>query len=194
MSDIKDTLAALSEAATQGALVHHGWGDGSTQMGMTNIFNEDAEVLLMECIPEGDAAFLVALWNTYRSGQLVPVPSVETVARAMCRAPGSLCVGFCHSEHCHEAVAQYGEQATAVIAALAAVGQDTRSQYRHVKRGTTYTVIGEAELQMSADDLCDGALMVVYRGDDGKLWVRSHNEFHDGRFEAIEQGQYRSEG
>jgi len=64
-------LPELSAAATQGALVHHGWGDGSTLNGVTNIFNEDAEVLLMECIPEADAAFIVALWNAYRTGQLV---------------------------------------------------------------------------------------------------------------------------
>ena len=86
MADISDTLAALDKAATPGTLVHNGWGDGSTQMGMTNVFNEDAEVLLAECVPEADAAFLVALWNAYRTGQLVPVPSVERVARAIGRA------------------------------------------------------------------------------------------------------------
>lgn len=53
---------------------------------------------------------------------------------------------------------------------------------RHVKRGTKYDVIGEAELQM-ARDLADGATMIVYRGDDGRLWVREEGEFEDGRFE-----------
>lgn len=79
------TLDQLNAAATQGTLIHHGWGDGSTQMGMTNIFNEDAEVLVMECIPEADAAFIVALWNTYRTGQLVAVAddAVDRVARAI---------------------------------------------------------------------------------------------------------------
>lgn len=73
------TLPELSAAATQGALIHHGWGDGSTLGGMTNIFNEDAEVLLMECIPEADAAFIVALWNAYRTGQLVERDAVAGV-------------------------------------------------------------------------------------------------------------------
>ncbi len=79
------TLEQLSAAATQGTLIHHGWGDGSTQMGMTNIFNEDAEVLVMECIPEADAAFIVALWNTYRTGQLGAVAddAIERVARTL---------------------------------------------------------------------------------------------------------------
>ena len=54
-------LAALSEAATKGELYAMGWGDGSTQMGMTNLFNDDAAVCLMECIPEADAKFIAAL-------------------------------------------------------------------------------------------------------------------------------------
>lgn len=54
--------------------------------------------------------------------------------------------------------------------------------WQHVKRGTTYEVIGTAELQMSNDLLVDGSEMVVYRGDDGKLWAREEGEFTDGRF------------
>jgi hypothetical protein len=33
--------------------------------------------------------------------------------------------------------------------------------------------------------LVDGDLMTVYRGDDGRLWVRHTEEFEDGRFEDI---------
>ena len=55
-------------------------------------------------------------------------------------------------------------------------------RWQHVKRGTTYEVIGTAELQMSNDLLVDGSEMVVYRGDDGKLWAREEGEFTDGRF------------
>ena len=79
------TLEQLSAAATQGELHHCGWGDGSTQMGMTNIFNEHSEVLLVECIPEPDAAFIVALWNAFRTGQLVAVSDdvIERVARTL---------------------------------------------------------------------------------------------------------------
>lgn len=58
--------------------------------------------------------------------------------------------------------------------------------YRHAKRGTTYAVIGKAELQMNAD-VVDGSEMVVYRGEDGRLWVREYGEFHDGRFEYVEE-------
>lgn len=56
---VREALAKM----TPGTLIAAGWGDGSTQMGMTNIFNEDAEVLLAECIPEHDAAGIVALRN-----------------------------------------------------------------------------------------------------------------------------------
>jgi len=62
---------------------------------------------------------------------------------------------------------------------------DVVERYRHVKRGTIYEVVGRAELQMSFDSLVDGSEMVVYRGDDGKMWVREESEFHDGRFQAL---------
>ncbi len=58
------------------------------------------------------------------------------------------------------------------------------TRYRHKKRGTVYTEIGRAELQM-ASELVDGAELVVYRGDDGKLWAREVSEFLDGRFEEL---------
>ena len=96
------TLDQLSAAATQGELYHCGWGDGSTQMGMTNIFNEHSEVLLVECIPEADAAFIVALWNTYRTGQLVAVAddAVERVkpgwdVDGICNDHGVFCCQKC---------------------------------------------------------------------------------------------------
>lgn len=57
--------------------------------------------------------------------------------------------------------------------------------HRHKKRGTEYSIVGEAELQISREDLVDGSEMIVYLGTDGKLWVRSKFEFEDGRFEEI---------
>lgn len=70
---------------------------------------------------------------------------------------------------------------------LVAVQPDdaTVERYRHKKRGTVYEVIGEAELQMNTDNLVDGSQMMVYRGEDGKLWCRHYDEFHDGRFAAM---------
>lgn len=81
---------------------------------------------------------------------------------------------------------------------------------RHVKRGTTYRVIGEAEAQVStgtaeawvlATDvpdapeivrysrlIGDGDLLTVYKTEaGGKLWVRFTDEFEDGRFAEIER-------
>jgi hypothetical protein len=55
---------------------------------------------------------------------------------------------------------------------------------RHKNRGTIYTVVGEATLQTTYEQP-DDAPVVVYRGDDGQLWVRPLNEFEDGRFEEI---------
>lgn len=71
---------------------------------------------------------------------------------------------------------------------------------RHLKRGTEYEVLGEAEAQVArgelvytADDeavtrrhLRDGNRLTVYRcASTGKLWARFTDEFRDGRFETI---------
>jgi hypothetical protein len=60
-----------------------------------------------------------------------------------------------------------------------------RKLWRHKKRGTTYEEIGRGELQM-ASDVVDGSEMVIYRGEDGRLWVREVSEFEDGRFEKVQ--------
>lgn len=57
--------------------------------------------------------------------------------------------------------------------------------WRHLKRGTTYAEVGRGQLQASGGPLGDGSEVVVYRGDDGKLWVRGVVEFEDGRFERL---------
>jgi len=55
--------------------------------------------------------------------------------------------------------------------------------WQHVKRGTSYEVVGRAELQNgNVKGLREGVTLVVYRGSDGKLWAREEGEFTDGRF------------
>lgn len=56
--------------------------------------------------------------------------------------------------------------------------------YKHKKRGGSCVIVGEAEVQ-AAEPLTDYEVVVVYRGLDGKLWVRRRSEFFDGRFEKI---------
>jgi hypothetical protein len=64
-------------------------------------------------------------------------------------------------------------------------GSPSRRRVRHVKRGSTYQVVGEATLQTEVP-ISDPIRMVVYRADrDGALWVRPMSEFHDGRFVEI---------
>ena len=62
-----DTTAARLEGllakADPGKLIACGWGDGSTQMGMTNIFDTRDEALLMECMPEDVATLIVEAVN-----------------------------------------------------------------------------------------------------------------------------------
>jgi len=78
--------------------------------------------------------------------------------------------------------------------------------HRHVKRGSEYRVIGEAEAQVSTGvcvpffeeggarqpsndwwerDVKDGDRLTVYQGTDGKLWVRFSDEFNDERFSPL---------
>lgn len=59
--------------------------------------------------------------------------------------------------------------------------------WRHLKRGTTYQIIGIAKLQTAlTGGLADETEMVVYANEvTGKMSVRSVDEFCDGRFERV---------
>lgn len=58
--------------------------------------------------------------------------------------------------------------------------------WRHRKRGSYYSGIGIASVQ-AATPIPEGALVKVYLGEDGDLWVRAVTEFDDGRYEEIER-------
>jgi hypothetical protein len=60
--------------------------------------------------------------------------------------------------------------------------QSTR-QWRHRKRGTAYVEIGRATLQAATGPAGEGDTLVIYRGEDGRIWAREVHEFEDGRFE-----------
>jgi len=60
------------------------------------------------------------------------------------------------------------------------------SKWRHKKRGSVCELIGSAQVQAPDDaPLTDYELVEVYREADGQMWVRRRSEFHDGRFEQI---------
>jgi len=79
---------------------------------------------------------------------------------------------------------EMAEMARAVLSASQPAPSPWRPTHRHVKRGSTYQVIGEAELQ-ATDPVCEGTVLTVYKAEDGKLWVRPTYEFKDGRFETL---------
>lgn len=77
---------------------------------------------------------------------------------------------------------------------------ETLERVRHVKRGTEYEVLGEAEAQVSYDligaahrvgrPLWDENRLTVYRClKTGKLWCRFTDEFRDGRFVPVATAQ-----
>jgi hypothetical protein len=77
--------------------------------------------------------------------------------------------------------------------ALSAQVQDVAEErYRHKKRGSEYIVIARGILQVDAD--LDNEKVVIYRGDDGKTWVRPEYEFNDGRFELIKSTKSAKQG
>lgn len=60
----------------------------------------------------------------------------------------------------------------------------TDRDYRHVKRGTIYTVTALSLLQMDGPE--DMTLMVNYRDiKTGQCWTRPVSEFFDGRFSPV---------
>jgi hypothetical protein len=69
--------------------------------------------------------------------------------------------------------------------------RDTASSLRevkHKKRGTEYAVFAEAAVVQTDDVLEDNDLVTVYRGEDGKWFVRPQAEMKDGRFEEPTDG------
>lgn len=68
--------------------------------------------------------------------------------------------------------------------------QSDNPRYRHKKRETTYELIIEGiELQTSDKDypIKEGTQLTIYRSElTGKLWARPTSEFHDGRFERLD--------
>lgn len=83
------------------------------------------------------------------------------------------------------------ESRLAALSDTAGQPERWRPTHQHVKRASTYRVIGEAEAQVSTGAInfaCysrqieDGSRLTVYQGEDGKLWVRFTDEFNDGRF------------
>lgn len=82
----------------------------------------------------------------------------------------------------------FGSSARAIAVAVLKAAEDVRDgglrRVRHVKRGSEYFIVGQALLQ-SNKELKDMEQMVVYRADDGTLWVRPLTEFEDGRFVPV---------
>ena len=62
-----------------------------------------------------------------------------------------------------------------------------KDRVQHVKRGSTYRVIGRGKVQTDTP-LADYAEVVVYQGEsDGLIWVRPVSEFDDGRFQPAKE-------
>jgi len=62
--------------------------------------------------------------------------------------------------------------------------------WRHKKTGGLYVIIDD-DITIEAT----GERGVLYRSvQDGRKWVRSHAQFHDGRFEQLNAAEYLGDG
>lgn len=59
-------------------------------------------------------------------------------------------------------------------------------RYLHKKRGTKYEIVATGRLQCGKP-LHDMEKVIIYKGEDGQYWVRSEEQFFDGRFVEIEE-------
>ena len=127
--------------------------------------------------PAGFDAHFDALRAAYRRGV------------AWARENGPDCDAYADKAAYDYADFQTGPQQSAPLA-----GTSPLERVRHVKRGTEYEVLGEAEAQVSTGhidingvtytDIQDGSRLTVYRClKTGKLWCRFTDEMRDGRFE-----------
>jgi hypothetical protein len=66
-----------------------------------------------------------------------------------------------------------------------------RKRIKHIKRGTTYQIVGRASIQISTS-IKDGDVVYVYESeDDGKWYVRPITEFTLDRFEDLLEPMYK---
>lgn len=162
--------------------------------------DKDESDELYEWVLAHSGAFSEVVANFRSALAAVPAPPVEGLARQIldffqtARDEG-LYVGAGRDGRLPDnEESQYGPKTKALraaaLAALSAppqiggVPEGWRPTHRHLKRGSSYQQIGLASLQCS-EPCAETAVLVIYRCDDGKLWARPHDEFNDGRFEAI---------
>lgn len=62
-----------------------------------------------------------------------------------------------------------------------------RTRWLHKKRQSIHSIVGTATAQCATRPIQEGDLVEVYRGEEGALWVRRAEEFHDGRFERLDE-------
>ena len=60
------------------------------------------------------------------------------------------------------------------------------SQWRHLKRGSKYNVVGKVRLNYATRIPQDCEMLVLYVNEEGESSARARDEFMDGRFERVD--------
>lgn len=107
-----------------------------------------------------------------------------------CKSCGKDIVAAKHSTSCLECAVVSAKRA--ILPTAPVNDGEWRPTHRHNKRGSTYRVVGTASLQAGAP-VEEPTELVIYQGEDGRLWARPEDEFNDGRFTALSAAPPRHE-
>ncbi|EHP91888.1 hypothetical protein, partial [Methylorubrum extorquens] len=206
---VPDSVRALSEAATQGEatfeIVPYHLGDtGDTDLpGFLRLGGVQIAEVHEKYGPgvdpryEADGKFVAAAINFVRT--LIAAQPAGQTSDAGAETE-RLREAVSKALHDNQFLDGWPEMVDPVVEAVLAARPEApsdagwRERVRHVKRGTEYEVLGEAEAQVSKGEsnrfgewraLYERDKLTVYRGSDGKLWCRFPDEMRDGRFETI---------
>lgn len=74
-----------------------------------------------------------------------------------------------------------------VLLCMSLLDMKKKLVFKHVKRGTIYTVTGYSTLQLDGPN--DMGVVLHYSDTQGNKWTRLASEFLDGRFQEVKEGE-----
>lgn len=170
MTDLRALLTRAGEALGNACLVVEEITDKEGREGLTDYDFAEQVIALAHQYRDGFRALHTEITAALTKDSTPPNSLDDPVASQMAEAGSGRVVGFKSQPE-----APYSQPAP---------DDGWRPQWHHRKRGSEYVMVGRGEVQ-AEEPLTEAELVAVYRGQDGRLWVRRWAEFHDGRFEEL---------